>query len=145
MTNTLLVVVVIAVAAVVALWFRARGGGGVPRGSDAGTGGSRILNPSEVEDYVRAHVVEIAEDQFPDNVGLQWTVLGFQHREDLGLVFVEVEPSPDEVGYPRFQFALQASHAGPPKRVATYCLDAGHYTLLSTSPGAPRSVPKQLG
>jgi hypothetical protein len=142
-TNTLLVVVVIAFAAVLALWVRARGG--VRRPSDAGAGGSRILSPSEVEDYVRAHVVEIAEDQFPDNVGLQWTVLGFQHREDLGLVFVEVEPRPDEVGYPRFQFALQASHAGPPKRVATYCLDAGHYTLLSTSPGAPRNVPKQIG
>jgi len=29
---------------------------------------------------------------------------GFQHRDDLELVFAEVEPRPNVVGYPRFQF-----------------------------------------
>lgn len=104
-----------------------------------------FFGPTAIEAYVRDHLVEIAEAQFPDNTRLQWTMLGFKHREDLELVFVEVEPHPDEVGYLRFQFAFVTSHEKPPKKVATYCLEGGRYTLLSTSRGAPKNLPKQLG
>ena len=104
-----------------------------------------FLRPQEVEGYVRNHIVEIAEEQFPDNRGLKWIVYGFQHREDLGLVFAEVEPRPDVVGYPRFQFAFLTPRTAPPKHVAAYCLEFGKYTLLSKSRDAPRNLPKQLG
>jgi hypothetical protein len=103
-----------------------------------------VFGPREIEDYVRDHLVEIAEEQFPDNVGLRWTLHRFQHREDLGLVLAEVEPDPSEVGYPRFQFAFRTSGGGPPKHIATYCLDGGVFTLLSTSGWGARGVPRQL-
>lgn len=102
------------------------------------------MGPSEVEDYVRGKVVQFAEKQFPDNPGLQWALLGFRHREDLRVVFAEVEPQPDEVGYSRFQFAFLVLPSGPPKHVATYCLQSGKYSLMSTGRGAPRGLPKEL-
>jgi hypothetical protein len=102
------------------------------------------IGSGEIESYVRERVVQLAEEQFPDNTGLEWTVLGFRHREDLGVVFAEIEPTPDEVGYPRFQFAFLLSSSGPPRHVATYCLESGQYVLLSTGRGAPRGLPKTL-
>lgn len=102
------------------------------------------MGPREAEDYVRGHVVQFAEEEFPDNPGLQWTVLAFRHREDLGVVFAEVEPQPDQVGYSRFQFAFLLPPSGPPTHVATYCLQSGKYTMLSRGRGAPGRLPKEL-
>jgi hypothetical protein len=103
-----------------------------------------VFGPGEIEHYVRTRIAEIAEANFPDNPGLQWAVHGFRHREDLDLIFAEVEPHPDEVGYPRFQFGFRRSATGPPKHVATYCLDAGTYTLMSHSLGFFSKLPKRL-
>ena len=144
MSDTLWVVVVIVVAAAIALWFRLRGGSADRKTAEIGRS-TTFFGPQEVEGYVRNHIVEIAEEQFPDNRGLKWIVYGFQHREDLGLVFAEVEPRPDVVGYPRFQFAFLTPRTAPPKHVAAYCLEFGKYTLLSKSRDAPRNLPKQLG
>lgn len=142
MPDTLWVVVMIGAAVGIAWLLR------VSRGSKdrntADFGRATTFGPSEIEAYVRGHIVELAEEQFPDNKGLQWTVHKFQHREDVELTFAEVEPHPDEVGYPRFQFAFLTASGGPPKQVATYCLQSGKYTLLSTSRGAPTNLPKEL-
>ena len=101
------------------------------------------MDPVEAEDYIRRHLVRIAEAQFPDNPGLEWAVLGFRHREDLGVLLAEVEPRPDEVGYPRFQFAFLVA-SDPPTHVATYCFESGRYALLSTGRGAPRGLPPEV-
>jgi hypothetical protein len=142
--DTLWAVVAIVIAAATALWFRLRGGSAGGEAAESGRS-TTFFGPREIEGYVRDHIVEIAEEQFPDNRGLQWIVYGFQHREDLGLVFAEVEPRPDVVGYPRFQFAFLTPRTPPPKQVAAYCLESGKYTLLSKSGDAPRNLPKQLG
>ncbi len=100
---------------------------------------ARPLGPSEAETWVRAHITEIAETQFPDNLGLEWRIHTIQHRD--GLLFAEVEPDPPEVGYSRFQFAFSYSGSPTIKHVATYSLESGQYTLLSTSRGAPKMPP----
>jgi hypothetical protein len=99
------------------------------------------LGPSEAEAWVRGHITEIAETQFPENLGLEWRIHGIRHRD--GLLFAEVEPDSADVGYSRFQFAF--SYAGSPttRHIATYCLESGQYTLLSTSRDAPK-MPRVL-
>lgn len=143
MDDSLLAVVVLAVAAGIALWFRLRSGADDRNPTEIGRSRT-FFGPREIEDYVGDHIVQIAEEQFPDNRGLEWIVCGFQHREDRGLAFAEVEPRPNVVGYPRFQFVFQTSRTAPPKHAATYCLESGKFTLLSTSRDTPSNLPKQL-
>jgi len=99
-------------------------------------GPSQPLDPAEVESWVRANITEIAEAHFPDNPGLEWRIHQLGHRD--GLLFTEVEPTPDEVGYPRFQFVFSVAGASEADHIATYCLDGDTYTLLSTSRNAPK-------
>jgi hypothetical protein len=105
-------------------------------------GPSQPLDPTEAEAWVRANITEIAEAQFPDNPGLEWRILQLEHRD--GLLFAEVEPTPDEVGYPRFQFAFSRGSESEADHIATYCLEGDTYTLLSTSRKAPK-MPGVLG
>ena len=65
---------------------------------------------------------------------LAWRIHQIQHRN--GLLFAEVEPTPDVVGYPRFQLVFSLAGAPEADHIATYCLDGGIYTLLSTSRNA---------
>jgi hypothetical protein len=99
-------------------------------------GPSRPLDPSEAEAWVRANLTRIAEAHFPDNPDLEWRIHGLEHRD--GLLFAEVEPTPDEVGYPRFQFVFSRGDASEVGHIATYCLEGGIYTLLSTSRNPPK-------
>jgi hypothetical protein len=71
---------------------------------------------------------------FPDNPDVTWTVLAAREG-GLGTVLVELEPDPDEVGYPSFTFVFGCG-SGEPVRLATYALDGGEYVLLSTTDAA---------
>jgi hypothetical protein len=103
---------------------------------------SRPLDPGEAAAWVRANISGIAEAHFPDNPGLEWRILQLEHRD--GLLFAELEPTPDEVGYPRFQFAFSRGSESEASHIATYCLEGDSYTLLSTSRNAPK-MPRVLG
>jgi hypothetical protein len=107
-------------------------------------GSSPIVNsvPAGIENLVRENIVRIAETQFPDNRGLRWLIHGFSRLGSL--VVVEVEPQPSEVGYSRFKFVFVVDGGAHLRHVATYCLEAGEYSLLSTSPDAPVGLPKRL-
>ena len=85
----------------------------------------------EQEQYVREHIVSIAESAFPDNIGNDWLI------HDLivhpGKIEVEVEPIPDNVGYPRFRFFIEFDAPDKPNITECYCLDAsGEWDLLFT-------------
>jgi hypothetical protein len=71
---------------------------------------------------------------FPDNPDVTWAVLG-SREGGLGTVLVEIEPDPDEVGYPSFTFVFSCGD-GTPERLATYALDGGDYVLLATTDAA---------
>jgi hypothetical protein len=96
--------------------------------------------PQELEKYVREHIVEIAEEQFPDNPDLEWNIHRFEYRD--GLTIVEVEPETDEVGYSRFKFVVSPTESGDVDVDAIYCLKDGVYSLLSTSYGLKKKLPK---
>ncbi|MBW2236372.1 MAG: hypothetical protein JRG85_13360 [Deltaproteobacteria bacterium] len=98
-------------------------------------GPSRPLDPAEVEHH------RDRRSPTPDNPGLEWRIHQLGHRN--GLLFTEVEPTPDEVGYPRFQFVFSVAGASEADHIATYCLDGDTYTLLSTSRNAPK-MPRVL-
>ena len=71
---------------------------------------------------------------FPDNPDVTWAVLGTREG-GLGTVLVELEPDPDEVGYPSFTFVFSCGD-GTPERLATYALDGDDYVLLATTDAA---------
>lgn len=93
-------------------------------------------------DESTAGCAEVAEDgapadaliAFPDNPDVSWAVLGVR-QGGLGTVLVEIEPDPDEVGYPSFTFVYGCG-TGTPERLATYALDGGDYVLLATTDAA---------
>lgn len=81
----------------------------------------------------------IGEEHFPDNPGVIWDVVGTSSDAE-GRALVEVQPTPDEVGYPRFTFLVECSDDDP-ELVATYALDGGAYVLLSTTGADPGDLP----
>lgn len=81
----------------------------------------------------------IGEVHFPDNPGVIWDVVATSTDAD-GRALVEVQPTPDEVGYSRFTFLVDCA-AGAPELVATYALDGGAYVLLSTTGADPGDLP----
>jgi hypothetical protein len=82
-----------------------------------------------------AAVDRLGKRSFPDNPDVSWRALGQKTRD--GVVYVEVEPTPDEVGYSKFVFAIGCKGAGDPKLHGAYALDGGSYTLLFTTDDAP--------
>ncbi|HEX9880578.1 MAG TPA: hypothetical protein VGB25_10320, partial [Candidatus Binatia bacterium] len=100
------------------------------------------FGPAEIEAYVREHANEIGREMFPDNAEVKWTVRGFTHGSKV--VLAEFEPDSEEVGYPSFKFGFIGGNSKTPNHVATYCLEEGVYTLLSTGRGAPSGLPRVL-
>lgn len=100
------------------------------------------ISSGSIENYVRKHVVEIAEGKFPDNKGLEWTIHGFERESEF--IYVEVEPVPPEAGYQRFKFVVTSGKSGGVEVVAIYCLEEGVYSLLSSAPGFRKLLPKRL-
>lgn len=89
--------------------------------------------------YLRENVVSIAEDTFPDDVGLSWRILAIEHRGVWSAV--TTEPS-GEVGYPGFVFLVSFADESMPRPIATYARMGPGYELLCTSQGVnPREIP----
>lgn len=131
-------VAIVIVAVVIKLRSRAADSARPP----AAGGSLSFFGPSEIETFIREHITDIGTAAFPDNADVEWLVHGFSHGPQL--VLAEVEPQPDEVGYPRFKLGFVSISGGEPQHVATYCLEDGAYSLLSTAPGAPRNLPRHL-
>jgi len=77
-----------------------------------------------------------AAASFPDNADATWTVDGVE-IDDAGRAQVEVVPSTDDVGYPRFRM-LSACDGDDVVLLGTYALDDDGWVLLFTTdePGA---------
>ncbi|MBW2713910.1 MAG: hypothetical protein JRC77_09185 [Deltaproteobacteria bacterium] len=86
-------------------------------------------------------MVEIADENFPDDLGLEWEIRGFTHKGALS--FAEVEPSGD-TGYERYQFVFSTAEEGDPIFIAEYAFEDGAYYLLATDPGCPENLPTRF-
>jgi hypothetical protein len=91
---------------------------------------------SEREAQVSENLQALAETEFPDNAGLGWRVLSFEHREKF--LVAELEPERDEAGASRFKFVLTFKEKGAMDHIATYGLKDGRFTLLSSTRAATR-------
>jgi hypothetical protein len=88
-----------------------------------------------------AAIDRIAKASFPDNPDVTWRVLG---HKTVGLLrYIEVEPTPDEVGYPKFILVIGCSVATEPEIRGGYAFENGSYILLFTADGTtlPASPP----
>jgi len=86
--------------------------------------------PAKREAFLKDNIVRLAEAEFPDNKGLQWNILSFEHKAHL--TYVEVEPTPATVGYSRLKFAVTFKNPETPRVIGTYGFKDGQYSLLST-------------
>ena len=91
---------------------------------------NEVSEPTKREAFLKDNIVRLAETEFPDNKGIQWNILSFEHKAHL--THVEVEPTPATVGYPRFKFAVSFKNPETPRVIGTYCFKDGQYSLLST-------------
>lgn len=91
---------------------------------------NEISEPAKREAFLKDNIVRLAETEFPNNKGIQWNILSFEHKAHL--TYVEVEPAPATVGYPRFKFAVSFKNPETPRVIGTYCFKDGQYSLLST-------------
>ena len=89
-----------------------------------------ISEEARRESFLKDTIVQLAEAEFPDNKGIQWNILGFEHKAHL--TYVEAEPNPSTVGYPRFKFAVSFKNPEMPRIIGTYCFKDGQYSLFST-------------
>ena len=89
---------------------------------------------SERDPAIWTHINTIGHDSFPDNTDVSWKIREIVHK---GLYsFVEAEPSPPTVGYPKFKFVLLFS-SDQPTLVGCYCFDKSEWSLLFTVPRTP--------
>lgn len=92
----------------------------------AGEAGS----PAQREAFLKENIVRLAEAEFPDQKGLQWNILSFEHKAHL--TYAEAEPTPSTLGYPRIKFAVSFKNPETPRVIGTYGFKDGQYSLLST-------------
>lgn len=85
----------------------------------------------------------LALEKFPDNPDVEWSVVDATLDEE-GRAVVEIEPAPDEVGYPAFRMVSVCEGDGEPVLLGTYALDGDTWLLLFTTdePGAADLAPE---
>lgn len=88
-----------------------------------------ISESAKRELFLKDNIVRLAEAEFPDNKGVQWTILSLEHKAHL--TYVIVAPNPATLGYPRFKFAVSFKNPEMPRVIGTYCFKDGQYSLLS--------------
>jgi hypothetical protein len=88
-----------------------------------------ISEEARRESFLKDNIVRLAEAAFPDNKGIQWNILSFEHKAHL--TYVEAEPNPSTVDYPRFKFAVSFKNPEMPRVIGTYCFKDGQYSLFS--------------
>ena len=88
---------------------------------------------SDRESVIRTCINAIGRESFPDDTNVTWKIREIVHK---GLYsFVEAEPTPPSVGYPKFKFVLMFS-TKQPTVVGCYCFDK-EWSLLFTAPDTP--------
>lgn len=92
----------------------------------AGEAGS----PAQREAFLKENIARLAEAEFPDQKGLQWNILSFEHKAHL--TYAEAEPTPSTLGYPRIKFAVSFKNPETPRVIGTYGFKDDQYSLLST-------------
>jgi hypothetical protein len=90
-----------------------------------------ISEEAKRESFLKDNIVRLAEAAFPDNKGIQWNILSFEHKAHL--TYVEAEPNPSTVGYPRFKFAVSFKNPEMPRVIGIFCFENGQYSLLGTN------------
>jgi hypothetical protein len=98
-----------------------------------------MVDAVECEERMRAGAPAIARRSFPDNPTVTWNVR--RVATDAGRVVAEIEPTPAEVGYPRFTLVAECRGAGEPTLLATYALENATWTLLSTTDESSEEFP----
>ena len=85
----------------------------------------------EQEQYIRENITSIAEEAFPDNIGIEWIIHNILvHPKGIE---VEVEPSSDDLGYSRFRFIIEFKNSDKTNITHCYCLETtGKWDLLFT-------------
>jgi hypothetical protein len=91
---------------------------------------------SECEELASSAAAGQAADSFPDNPHNTWAVAGTS-TDGAGRAVVEVVPTPDDVGYPRFRFVSRCE-GDEVVHLGAYALDGSSWVLLFTTnePGA---------
>ena len=83
------------------------------------------------EEFLRNNIASIAETAFPDSMGNEWIIHSIMEHEK-GLA-VEVEPSPNKVGYSRFRLIFQFKQPDRADIIECYVPDeSGNWVLLFT-------------
>ncbi|MCG8635121.1 MAG: hypothetical protein MI863_14910 [Desulfobacterales bacterium] len=108
----------------------------------SGQPANRKLSVRELKSYVEANINELADLQFPDNRGLEWTIKGFSRLNDR--LCVEVEPGSDEAGYPKFLFVIDQLKNNMVDIVVVYGFEQGKFRKLSARYGFSMKYPGQL-
>ena len=100
------------------------------------------ISEAERESYIEQNIQSIADEQFPDDEGEQWTIHGYSHQN--AVTFVELEPETDDVGYDEFVFAISFKEPSKPDVLATYRLEDDEFLLLSTKHLFSDDFPQKL-
>ncbi|HHT9111607.1 MAG TPA: hypothetical protein ACFYDZ_10690, partial [Candidatus Brocadiaceae bacterium] len=79
--------------------------------------------------FIKGNIARLAETEFPDNKGIQWNILGFEHKAHL--THVEAEPISATLAYPRFKFVVSFKNPETPRVIGLFCFKDGQYSLWS--------------
>lgn len=93
------------------------------------TATSEISEQEKRELFLKGNIVRLAEAEFPGNKGIQWNILGLEHKAHL--THVEVEPAHANLDYSRFKFVVSFKNPEMPRVIGTLCLKDGQYILYS--------------
>ncbi|MBI5307769.1 MAG: hypothetical protein HZB37_05420, partial [Planctomycetes bacterium] len=63
-----------------------------------------LSEPRTREPYLKEAIGRLAEKVFPDNKGVRWNIISFDHKAHL--THTEAEPLQADLGYPRFKFVV---------------------------------------
>ncbi len=85
-----------------------------------------LSEPRTREPYLKEAIGRLAEKVFPDNKGIQWNILSFDHKAHL--THTEAEPLQADLGYPRFKFVVSFKTPENPSIIGTYSFSGGQYT-----------------
>lgn len=100
---------------------------------------TRPMGENEKEIFIRENIVDLAEESFPDSVGLAWIIHQIQHKD--ATTYVEIEPDPPEAGYERFVLAITFRDPEDPEVLGIYCWDNEEYQLLASNTELPFTLP----
>ena len=85
-----------------------------------------LSEPRTREPYLKEAIGRLAEKVFPDNKGIRWNIISFDHKAHL--THTEAEPLQADLGCPRFKFVVSFKTPENPNIIGTYSFTNGQYT-----------------